>query len=66
MLNNVEFLADKIESRQQEQQSPRYTTVVRAVRNTLDEKQGLPLGDVRFRVVINGVAADAADVIVED
>jgi hypothetical protein len=62
LLNNVEFIAEKIESRQQESQSPRFTTVVRAVRNTLNEKQELPLGDVRFRVVISGVAADAADV----
>ncbi len=62
VLNNVEFVAEKIESRQQESQSPRVTTVVRAVRTTLNENQELPLGDVRFRVVISGVAADGGDV----
>ena len=58
VLNKVEFIAEKFEGKQQESQSPRVTTVVRAVRTTLNEKQDLPLGDVRFRVVISGVAAD--------
>ncbi len=62
VLNRVEFIAEKFEGKQQESQSPRVTTVVRAVRTTLNEKQGLLLGDVRFRVVISGVAADGGDV----
>jgi Tfp pilus assembly protein PilN len=62
VLNNVEFIAEKFKGRQQESQSPQINTVVRAVRKTLNEIQKLPLGDVRFRVVINGVAADAGDV----
>ena len=58
VLNKVEFIAEKFESKQQESQSPQVTTVVRAARTTLKEKQELPLGDVRFRVVISGVAAN--------
>ena len=58
VLNKVEFIAEKFESKQQESKSPQVTTVVRAVRTSLKEKQELPLGDVRFRVVISGVAAD--------
>ena len=62
VLNNVEFIAEKFKGRQHESQSSQITTVVRAVRTTLNEKQNLPLGDVRFRVVISGVAAEAGDV----
>ncbi len=62
VLNNVEFIAEKFKGRQHESQSSQITTVVRAARTTLNEKQNLPLGDVRFRVVISGVAADAGDV----
>lgn len=62
VLKKVEFIAEKFKGRQQESQSARATTVVRAVRATLNNKQELPLGDVRFRVVLSGVAADAGDV----
>jgi Tfp pilus assembly protein PilN len=62
VLNDVEFIAEKFKSSEQESQPSQGTTVVRAVRKTLTEKQELPLGDVRFKVVLNGVAADAADV----
>lgn len=58
VLNKVEFIAEKFEGEQQDSQSPQATTVVRAVRTSLKDKRELPLGDVRFRVVINGVAAD--------
>ncbi|MHC4726798.1 MAG: hypothetical protein ACYS17_06160 [Planctomycetota bacterium] len=62
VLNNVEFIAENFEGMQQESQSSQITTVVRTARKTLSEKQKLPLGDVRFKVVISGVAADASDV----
>jgi Tfp pilus assembly protein PilN len=58
VLNKVAFDAEKIE----DEPSPRAGTVVRAVRTKLNEKRELPLGDVRFRVVIDGVAADASGV----
>ncbi|MBW7990905.1 MAG: hypothetical protein FVQ84_12935 [Planctomycetes bacterium] len=61
VLGKVEFIAEKIE-KQQDKLSPRGSNVVRAVRGTMSGKQKLPLGDVRFRVVIGGVAADASDV----
>jgi Tfp pilus assembly protein PilN len=61
VLNNVEFIAEKFKGRQQESQSP-HANVVSAVRTTLNEKQDLPLGDVRFRIVISGVAADGGNV----
>jgi len=62
VLNKVVFDAEKIEDKQQAEQSPRAGTVVIAARTKLIEKRKLPLGDVRFRVVIGGVAADASDV----
>ena len=62
VLNKVVFDAEKIEDERRSGTSPRAGTVVRAVRTKLSEKRKLPLGDVRFRVVIDGVAADAIDV----
>ena len=62
VLGKVEFIAEKFESKQQDNLSPRSGNVVKAVRTTMGPKQELPLGDVRFRVVIGGVAADMGDV----
>ncbi len=62
VLSKVVFIAEKFEDRRHAQLSPRAGTVVRAVRTKLSEKWKLPLGDVRFRVVINGVAANAGEV----
>jgi Tfp pilus assembly protein PilN len=62
VLSKVEFIAEKFQDRQQGQQSSGSGTVVRAVRATLNDIQKMPLGDVRFKVVINGVAVDASDV----
>ncbi len=62
VLNKVVFDAEKIEGKKQGEPSPRAGAVVRAVRTKLSEKRNLPLGDVRFRVVIDGVAANAIDV----
>ncbi len=62
VLNKIVFDAEKIEDERQSGPSPRAGTVVRAVRTKLNEKWKLPLGDVRFRVVIVGVAADASGV----
>jgi hypothetical protein len=57
VLNKVVFDAERRSG-----PSPRAGTVVRVVRTKLNEKRNLPLGDVRFRVVIVGVAADASGV----
>ncbi len=62
VLSKVSLIAEKIEDKRQAGLSPRAGTVVRAVRTKLSEKRNLPLGDVRFRVVIVGVAANASNV----
>ena len=59
VLGKVEFIAEKIENKQQDKLSLRGSNVVRVVRGTVSGRQELPLGDVRFRVVIGGVAADS-------
>lgn len=56
VLSKAALVAEKFEDKQQA------GTVVRAVRTKLSEKREMPLGDVRFKVVIEGVAADASDV----
>jgi len=61
VLSKVEFISEKIENKQQDKLSPTGSNIVRAAQGAMDSKQ-VPLGDVRFRVVIGGVAADASDV----
>jgi hypothetical protein len=58
----VEFVAEKFVGRREAKPSPRAGAVVRVVRAKSGEKRGLPLGDVRFKVVMSGVAADGRDV----
>jgi len=58
----VEFVAEKFPDKQQNKASAGTSAVVRAVRVTVDKKRQLPLGQVRFKVVIAGVAADASNV----
>jgi hypothetical protein len=60
ILRKAEFIAEKFLDEQDVKSSP--DTVVRAVRANLSNKKELPLGNVRFKVVIAGVAADASDV----
>ena len=62
VLGKVEFIAEKFENKQQDELSPQAGSVARAVQATMSPKQKLPLGDVRFRVVIGGVAANGSDV----
>jgi len=62
VLSRVVFIAEEFEDKQQSKLSPRAGTVVSGVRTKLGEKQDLRLGDVRFKVVIGGVAADASNV----
>jgi len=57
VLRKAEFIAEKFVD---DKSSP--AAVVRAVQANLSNKKGLPLGNVRFKVVIAGVAADASDV----
>ncbi len=61
VLGKVEFIAEKIKRKQQDKLSLISSNVVRVAQGEMRSKQ-VPLGDVRFRVVIGGVAADASDV----
>jgi Tfp pilus assembly protein PilN len=62
VLDKLEFIAEKFDNKRRTELLPGGGTVVRAARATLNETRELPLGDVRFRVVIGGVAADASNV----
>ncbi len=62
ILSELEFIAEKFENEQQAKPSLRGGTVVRAVGARLNEKRQLPLGGVRFKVTLSGIAADASDV----
>jgi len=63
ILSKVEFIAEKYAGKQDAKPSPRTGAVVRVVRAKLIEKREQPLGDLRFKVLIAGVAADASDVM---
>jgi hypothetical protein len=63
VLSKVEFSAEKFPDKRQDGKSSGIA-VVRAVQTTLKDNQKIPLGDVRFKVVINGVAVNAGDVAV--
>jgi len=60
VLRKVEFIAEKFLEEDDVKSPP--AAVVRAVQASLSNKKELPLGNVRFKVVIAGVAADASDV----
>lgn len=56
VLSKVEFTAEKFESR------PNGNPAIRAITNNFSGKNAPPLGDVRFKVLINGIALGASDV----
>ncbi len=60
VLSKVEFVAEKFSGRQRGK--PNSISAVRAVGGNFSGKEASPLGDVRFKVVISGVASDASDV----
>ena len=60
VLSKVEFSAEKFEEEQEGK--AKSGALIRVVRARMDENRALPLGNVRFKVVINGVAADASNV----
>jgi Tfp pilus assembly protein PilN len=62
VLQKLEFIAEKFVNEQETKKSPGTGTVVRVVQNNMNNKKELPLGHVRFKVVIAGVAADTNDV----
>ncbi len=62
VLNKVDLVAEKFAQERKDEPAQTTGNVVRVVGTPLDDKKALPLGNVRFRVVIAGVAADAGDV----
>ena len=60
VLSKVEFKAEKFGGQQKGKRNS--SSSVKAAGRNFAGKEALPLGDVRFKVVISGVAADASDV----
>ncbi len=61
VLSKVYLVAEKFAEREEAKRSRRTGRVVRVGRVKFSAKQTLPLGDVRFKVVIAGVAVNACD-----
>jgi hypothetical protein len=61
VLSKVELISEKFAEKRKVTSSPNMGAVVRAIPGKLSRKE-LPLGDVRFKIVLGGVAADARDV----
>jgi len=62
VLSSVELTAEKFMDAASGGRSKRGGGLVRAVRGKSNEQAGLPLGDVKFKVVIRGIAPDSSDV----
>ncbi|UCE50192.1 MAG: hypothetical protein JSW47_08515 [Phycisphaerales bacterium] len=62
VLSKVEFIAEKFQNEQKDKASTRTGAVVRAVRARNRQERDVPLGNVRFKVVIAGAAANGRDV----
>jgi hypothetical protein len=60
VLSKVEFKAERFADRQR--RKPNSGSAIRAAGRNFAGKQAQPLGDVRFKVVISGVASDASDI----
>jgi len=61
VLKKLEFVAEKFVNGQGKK-SPSVDNVVRVVQSNMGNKKELPLGNVRFKVIIIGIAADTNDV----
>ena len=62
VLSKIEFIAEKPGRGRESKLTKGSSAVVRIAQAPLDKKNNLPLGTVRFKVTLAGVAADAADV----
>ncbi len=60
VLSKVEFTAVKFADKQDSKTSPDAVAVVRAIPAKFSLDKDLPIGDVKFKVVIGGVAVDAS------
>lgn len=62
VLGKIGFVSEKFADVQNQKSSQQVAGVARAVRSDFVSRSELPIGDVRFKVLISGVAADASDV----
>lgn len=61
VLSKIELVAEKFSQEQDKEKSQQLAGVVRAIRG-FENRQDLPLGNILFKIIIAGVAADASDV----
>jgi hypothetical protein len=59
VLSKIELVSEKIAN---DEPSPQANAVVRAVQSNFNTNKEAPVGDVRFKVLLAGVAVDAGDV----
>ena len=59
VLSKIELISEKIAD---DESSPKANAVVRAVQSNFNTNKESPVGDVRFKVLLAGVAVDAGDV----
>ena len=62
VLSRIEFIAEKLDQVQDAKLTRGPSAVVRVARAAAGKNNGLPVGDVRFKVTLAGVAADSGDV----
>ena len=62
VLSKIELVSEKFPEKQDKDSSQSNSAIVRAVRSGHSSRQELPLGDVRCKVLISGIAADGSDV----
>jgi Tfp pilus assembly protein PilN len=62
ILKKVEFKPEKFPEYVKSKSSSKSNSVVQVVSSKSGQKQDVPIGNVRFRVVISGIAADARNV----
>jgi len=62
VLSDVELIAERFDNTEGSKQAQRSGSLVRAARAKSNENETLPVGRVRFKVVIHGMAAKPGDV----
>jgi hypothetical protein len=62
VLSKIELISEKFEGNQKMSSSRKTAGAVRAVQSNFGINLNVPTGDVKFKVIIAGVAADASDV----
>jgi len=62
VLSKVEFVAERFPDEQSGNAAGQAGAIVRAIRTKTSENKRIPVGHVRFKIVIAGIAADATNV----